>query len=73
MDNLQYEVYIMYHSIRFIDNLPLYILIATRDMTIKMGKINLVGTIIEKITIIICRVYNTHIYINAIMLKYCSI
>ena len=65
----------MYHSIRFIDNLPLYVLIATRDMTIKMGKINfkLVGTIIEKVTIIICRVYNTHIYINAIMLKYCSI
>ena len=30
----------MYHSIRFIDNLPLYVLIATRDMTIKMGKIN---------------------------------
>ena len=50
MDNLQYEVYVMYHSIRFIDNLPLYILIATRNMTIKMGKINfkLVGTIIEK-------------------------
>ena len=38
-DNLQYEVYIMYHSIRFIDNLPLYVLIATREMTIKMGKI----------------------------------